>query len=107
MKSHLEEILSFQIRAYGLIPPEREYRFHSQRKFRFDFAWPVHRVAAEVEGGVWMRRGAHAGGTAILRDMEKHNLATLHGWSVFRFGDRQIKDGSAVIWLAKILSRHK
>lgn len=107
MKSQLEETLAFQIKAYGLPKPDREYRFHPTRKFRFDFAWPVQRVAAEVEGGIWRPRGAHSGGTAILRDMEKHNLAASLGWSVYRFAGAQVKDGSAVKWMSNILSGHR
>lgn len=31
----------------------KEYRFHDKRKWRFDYAIPEHKIAIEVEGGVW------------------------------------------------------
>lgn len=63
--------------------PVLEYRFHPDRKFQFDFAWPDHKVALEVEGGIWVR-GAHGRGTGIKRDIEKYNLAASNGWFVLR-----------------------
>lgn len=35
-----EETLLLQLRALKLPAPEREYRFHPGRRWRFDFAWP-------------------------------------------------------------------
>lgn len=71
-------------RSENLPEPEPEFRFHPVRKWRFDFAWPVQMVALEVEGGIWMRKGAHNTGKAILRDIEKYNTATIMGWKVLR-----------------------
>lgn len=51
------------------------------RKWRFDAAWPEHRVAVEIQGGTFMA-GAHARGPQIRRDHEKHNAAVLRGWRV-------------------------
>ena len=31
----------------------KEYLFHPTRKWRFDYAIPDHKIALEVEGGVW------------------------------------------------------
>lgn len=61
----------------------REFRFHPQRRWRFDYALPKCLVAVEVEGGVWTR-GRHVNPKGFLRDMEKYNTATLMGWSVLR-----------------------
>jgi len=63
--------------------PATEYRFHTTRKWLFDFAWPEQKVALEVEGGVWTR-GAHGRGSGIVRDIEKYNAAALLGWRVLR-----------------------
>lgn len=60
-----------------------EYRFASTRQFRFDFAWPQHKVALEVEGGIFIR-GAHGSISGIKRDMEKYNLAASMGWRILR-----------------------
>jgi very-short-patch-repair endonuclease len=63
--------------------PTPEYRFHPVRKFRWDWAWPEHRLALEVEGGVWSG-GAHGRGTGIVRDMAKSTLAAEEGWRIIR-----------------------
>ena len=61
----------------------KEHRFHPVRKWRFDYAIPSHRIALEVEGGVWSG-GRHTSPQGFLNDMEKYNTATLMGWRVFR-----------------------
>lgn len=61
----------------------KEYKFHPVRKWRFDYAIPEHKIALEVEGGVWTE-GRHVRAQGFLGDMEKYNTATLMGWRVFR-----------------------
>lgn len=81
--------------------PEREYRFHPERKWRFDFAWPEHRLAIEVNGGG--SRGRHntiAGATA---DAEKNNEAVLLGWRVLVYTAKSIRDVERIacdVWYA-------
>ncbi len=60
-----------------------EHAFCEGRKFRFDYAWPVQKVALEVEGGIWSK-GHHARPKGILRDIEKGNIALAFGWRVAR-----------------------
>jgi hypothetical protein len=67
----------------GLPAPTTEHRFHATRRWRFDYAWPEHRIALEVEGGVWTG-GRHTRGAGFLGDMEKYNAAGEQGWRVFR-----------------------
>lgn len=67
----------------GLPEPTPEYKFHPDRKWRMDFAWPRHMIALEVEGGVWTN-GRHTRGSGFVRDMEKYNAAALLGWRVFK-----------------------
>lgn len=62
---------------------EREFRFHPVRKWRFDYAVPEHKVALEVEGGVWTG-GRHTSSKGFLKDIEKYNTATVMGWKVVR-----------------------
>lgn len=50
----------------------------------YDFAHRVARVAVEVQGGIWMAKGAHNTGTAVLRDTRKARFALLRGWLVFQ-----------------------
>jgi very-short-patch-repair endonuclease len=73
--------------------PVMEYQFHPVRKWRFDFAWPEHKIALEVEGGVFghkkkdgtkSEKGAHSSVSGILRDIEKYNAAACLGWRVLR-----------------------
>lgn len=71
-------------RSFGIEPPEAEYRFHETRKWRFDFAFPRHKVAVEIEGGVWTK-GRHTRGSGFVKDMEKYNEATRLGWRILRF----------------------
>lgn len=98
--SRLEETLALQMRAVGLPTPKREYRFHPDRRWRFDFAWPDRLVAAEVEGGTYSG-GRHTRGVGFERDAEKYNEAGVRGWRVFRFTTKTVKDGSAVSLLER------
>lgn len=61
----------------------KEFKFHPVRKWRFDYAVPEHKIAFEVEGGVWTG-GRHTSPKGFLGDIEKYNTATLMGWRVFR-----------------------
>lgn len=58
----------------------REHVFMLTRKYRFDFAFPVPRVAVEIEG-----QGRHQTYVGFRADAEKYNHATLHGWRLLRF----------------------
>ena len=69
-RTELEDALAFQVKLAKLPTPEREYKFHPSRRWRFDFAWPALylRIAVEVEGAIfvagaavqWLRDGLHA-----------------------------------------------
>lgn len=61
----------------------KEYRFYKARRWRFDYAFPLYKIAVEVEGGVWTR-GRHVRPQGFINDMQKYNTATLLGWRVFR-----------------------
>lgn len=61
----------------------KEFRFHPKRLWRFDYAIPDHKIALEVEGGVWTN-GRHTRSQGFLGDMEKYNTATIMGWRVLR-----------------------
>lgn len=61
----------------------KEFKFHPNRRWRFDYAIPEHKIAVEVEGGVWTN-GRHTRPQGFLGDIEKYNTATLMGWRVFR-----------------------
>jgi very-short-patch-repair endonuclease len=65
-----------------------EHRFHPERRWRFDIAWPDLKVAVEVEGGVFVR-GRHNRPTGFINDCEKYNAAAVMGWRVLRFPARK------------------
>ena len=69
--------------------PLTEHRFHPTRKWRFDYAWEDHRVALEVEGGVWVG-GRHTSGAGFVKDMEKYNEAACLGWRIIRCQPREL-----------------
>jgi very-short-patch-repair endonuclease len=73
----------------------REHRFDPSRRWRFDFAWPAHMLAVEIEGGVWSG-GRHTRGAGFVGDCEKYNTATLAGWRVLRFHEGAVRDGTAL-----------
>ena len=93
----LEDKLAQHIHAWGLPTPEREYRFDTVRRWRFDFAWPAFMVAAEVEGLVGgCAGGRHQRSTGYEADAEKYNAAQLAGWRVLRFTAGQIRRAEAI-----------
>lgn len=98
--SALEDRLWMQMRALGMPLPQREVRWHPQRRWRFDFAWPAAQIAVEVEGGVWVA-GRHSRGAGFVADVEKYAEAALAGWLVLRVTAQHIKDGRAVGWIQR------
>ena len=58
--------------------PEREFEFSTERKWRFDFAWPAIKVAVEIQGF----GGAHQSIAGLARDAEKIRDAMASGWIV-------------------------
>lgn len=82
-QSDAEIRMSRALRSQGLRGYRRELQFHPERKWRFDFAWPKHKIAVEVEGGIYSR-GRHLTPKGFINDCEKYNAAARRGWRVFR-----------------------
>ena len=106
----LEALFVEQIRSARLPAPEREYRFHPERRWRFDFAWPrevvPHRwwrggIAVEIEGGTWVA-GAHSRGKGFEEDCEKYAEALIAGWRVLRVTTDMVNDGRAIALLRRL-----
>lgn len=74
------------------IPFEEQYKFHPTRKFRFDFAFPQHKIAIEYEGGIW-QKSRHTTGPGYARDVVKYREAVLLGWRVLRYTQVDIDKG--------------
>jgi len=93
--SALEDTLAFHIKVAKLPTPEREYRFHPPRQWRFDFAWTSYNLAVECDGGTWTK-GRHTRGAGFEQDCIKLNMAVLDGWRVLRFTRGMIDSGNAL-----------
>lgn len=66
----------------------KEFMFHDTRKWRFDYAIPIHdgrhtKVAIEVDGGIWTG-GRHIRPKGMLNDNEKFNAAAILGWRIIK-----------------------
>lgn len=83
-------------------PAEREYRFHPDRRWRFDFCWPEQMVAVEVEGGVW-NNGRHTRGSGFVADLSKYNEAALLGYTVLRVTPQMVRNGEVLDLLERAL----
>ena len=94
------------LRSVGLPAPVREHRFHPVRRWRFDYAWIDHKVALEVEGGVWTG-GHHTRGVGFLGDVEKYNAAVLAGWRVVRVVPGKLCASATVGMLEALLAPKK
>ena len=94
-KADYEGDLARRIAGAPWLPtPERQFYFAKPvgRKHRFDFAWPEHKLAVEVDGGTIMaRKGVAVGHHSSLRDYRKRNLAVLLGWRVLAYRPESIR----------------
>ena len=86
----------------------REFVFHPDRKWRFDFAIlpGTHRkIAIEIEGVTRFGNhlGRHQTPAGLEADAEKYNEALCFGWRVLRVTEAQVKSGQALAWLDRLL----
>jgi very-short-patch-repair endonuclease len=88
----------------GLPAPVAEHQFHVARKWRFDFAFPEHRLAVEVQGGIWTR-GRHTRGAALKLEWEKLNTAAALGWRIVYCEPREVL-GLDLVVLLKMALKH-
>ena len=118
--SHLENALLGQIKALKLQEPERGYRFAALhvgmgkglrdrllmaglQDWRFDFAWPDLKLAAECEGGAWAG-GRHTRGSGFAGDLRKYDAAMRLGWTVYRCDGGLIQSGHAVQTITMLMA---
>lgn len=69
---------------------QTEFQFHPSRKWRFDFAFAVPRLAIEVQGGIWTR-GRHSRGSGLVKEYEKLNAAAVLGWRILYCTPQQVQ----------------
>lgn len=81
----------------------KEHLFHDERKWRFDYAVPDHKIALEVEGGVWTG-GRHVRAKGFIGDIEKYNAAALLGWRVFRVVPDSLNTGATIELIRQAMS---
>lgn len=68
-----------------------EFRFHPDRKWRFDFCIPDRMCAIEIDGGTFMSiRTGHSSGAGLRAWREKNNAAMTLGWRVWHFAPEEI-----------------
>ena len=78
----------------GAAAPVSQYQFHPERKWAFDFAWPSHRLAVEIDGGQWLRSGGRHNRDS---DREKLNAAAILGWRVLRYSGDMLNDPKRIV----------
>jgi hypothetical protein len=83
--------------------PVAELRFAPPRRWRFDYAWPDHRVALEVDGGIWTA-GRHTRGAGWLKDTEKLNTAASLGWRLLRTTPDGLHDLETIALIRRTLA---
>lgn len=103
--SKAEEAFALHCRVEEL-NPEREFRFHPVRKWRFDFAFPIEKLAVEIEGGIWSG-GAHNRGQHFQSDAEKYNAAIKLGWRVLRYSTEMVLRADAINDVLEVLKGSK
>lgn len=98
--SRLTRLLSACARHafYVSVIGEAEYRFHTDRKWRFDYAWPAAKIAIEIDGGQWQVTGRD-----LSREAERNNEAQIAGWCVLHMTSEQID--KRVLWCAEQVRR--
>ena len=87
--SRLEQKFALLWRSLNGPQLDREFRFHSERKWRADFAHIESRTLIEIEGGIYIQ-GRHNRPQGFAADAEKYLEAALDGWRVLRLTQLQI-----------------
>lgn len=96
-----EELLAIQLKEAG-IGFTRQFRFCLARRWKADFALNDSMTLIEVEGGVWIN-GAHNRGKRFEEDCLKYAEAAIMGWKVLRFSTGQVKNGTALEMIKRLI----
>lgn len=84
-ESDAETLFVQLARRAGLPPPRRQFCVRTaEGTFRTDFAWPLVRIAVEIDGAA-----THASARALTRDLRRQNAVVVAlaaaGWILLRF----------------------
>jgi very-short-patch-repair endonuclease len=101
IKNEAHILLAKHLRELGLIFAT-EVRFHPERRWRWDFTLPAHRIALEIEGATWVA-GRHTRGKGYQADCDKANHGTMLGWRLLRFTTQDVLRGRAKAFLREYL----
>lgn len=104
-RSKLESSIEAQLERVGVAGFVSEYKFHSVREWRFDFAHPDLKLAIECEGYTRDGKGRHQNPEGMTEDARKYNEAALWGWVVLRFTQPMVKSGEAVELIQRMAAR--
>lgn len=81
-ESELEEKFhNYWLKHFPLFTPVLQHKFHPERQWRFDFAFPALKIAIEIQG----YGGGHNSYAGMVKDYEKHNEAVRYGWKILYF----------------------
>lgn len=61
-----------------------QHKFHPTRRWKFDRSLPEHKIAIELEGGVFVG-GRHINPMGFIGDCDKYNAAAILGWKILRY----------------------
>lgn len=105
--SRLETELAGHLSVMGL-RPESQYKFHPERRWRLDFAFPELLIAVEIDGGIFAAEngdeaGKHARGAGRCKDMEKRNAAAELGWFILNYGPPHVRSGEAALQIERLV----
>lgn len=90
------------LRLAKLPEPHQEYKFHSTRKWKFDWAWPLYGVALEQEGGAYSG-GRHTRGKGFTDDCVKYSEAAAMGWLVIRVPPSDLCSEQTLDWIRRAM----
>ena len=110
-ESRLEAELRGMLELMQLAPVS-QFKFHPERRWRFDFAFPDVMVCVDVDGGVFAAEnketaGRHARGAGIVAAFEKRNAAAELGYCVLCYGPPQIRSGESALQIERIVTARR
>ena len=98
--------LARQCELSGLPTPYPEFRFHAQRRWRFDYAFIAQRLAVEIDGGGFVNEAGIHEDRASRSDCEKLRRSVGARLArVLRVTPKHVKSGQALMWITRLLAQ--